>query len=253
MSQSAAPRRDAGLGGPVVDVHHHWLARELVDHIEDYVPEGYRVVRSDSGPIRIYDPDGVQEMAVEPDRYCSAALQIADMDAAGVDVALLSASCFPTWMTMRAARLLSRSIEEPPDTQAAQKELSLPGVTAPVPQPTVLPVSTAPPARTQAALPVPPTPFVGREAELNDLAELLADPACRLLTLTGPGGIGKTRLALEAAARHAATYAHGAAFVPPKWMLLPSAICPVPATPSSSTITPRMMPFGFNPKANSAN
>jgi predicted ATPase len=71
-----------------------------------------------------------------------------------------------------------------------------------------------PPARTAAALPVPPTPFVGREAELAELAALLADPACRLLTLTGPGGIGKSRLALEAAARHSAAYAHGAAFVP---------------------------------------
>jgi aminocarboxymuconate-semialdehyde decarboxylase len=107
MTETNAPRRDAGLGGPVVDVHHHWLPRELVDHIEDYVPETYRVVRADGEPIRIYDPEGVQEMAVEPERYCTAALQLADMDAAGVDVALLSASCFPTWMTLRAARLMN--------------------------------------------------------------------------------------------------------------------------------------------------
>jgi predicted ATPase/DNA-binding SARP family transcriptional activator len=49
-------------------------------------------------------------------------------------------------------------------------------------------------------LPAPVTPFVGREAELADLGERLQDPACRLLTLVGPGGIGKTRLAREAAA-----------------------------------------------------
>src|SRR5688572_27353964 len=42
-------------------------------------------------------------------------------------------------------------------------------------------------------------PFIGRSDELTELAALFADPACRLLTLLGPGGIGKTRLALEAA------------------------------------------------------
>jgi DNA-binding SARP family transcriptional activator/predicted ATPase len=63
---------------------------------------------------------------------------------------------------------------------------------------------------------VPPaaTPFVGREEELAELAELLADPACRLVTLTGPGGIGKTRLALEVAAGQAGLFAHGITFVP---------------------------------------
>lgn len=45
------------------------------------------------------------------------------------------------------------------------------------------------------------TPFVGRLSELDDLSTRLADPTCRLLTLVGPGGIGKTRLALAAAER----------------------------------------------------
>ena len=44
------------------------------------------------------------------------------------------------------------------------------------------------------------TPFVGREAELPQLATWLEPPGCRLLTLIGPGGIGKTRLALQLAA-----------------------------------------------------
>jgi predicted ATPase/DNA-binding CsgD family transcriptional regulator len=48
-------------------------------------------------------------------------------------------------------------------------------------------------------LPLQPTPFVGRTDELADITALLADPACRLLTLVGPGGIGKTRLAIQAA------------------------------------------------------
>lgn len=48
-------------------------------------------------------------------------------------------------------------------------------------------------------LPAPPTRFVGRQQELAELLCRLADPACRLLTLVGPGGIGKTRLVIEAA------------------------------------------------------
>ncbi|MCB9156332.1 MAG: AAA family ATPase [Caldilineaceae bacterium] len=50
-------------------------------------------------------------------------------------------------------------------------------------------------------LPPQATPFLGRQSELADLAGFLADPDCRVLTLVGPGGIGKTRLALAAAER----------------------------------------------------
>lgn len=50
-------------------------------------------------------------------------------------------------------------------------------------------------------LPSQRTPFVGRQDELAQLDALLADPACRLLSLVGPGGMGKTRLAVEIARR----------------------------------------------------
>jgi predicted ATPase/class 3 adenylate cyclase len=58
-------------------------------------------------------------------------------------------------------------------------------------------------------LPVQPTPFRGREAELERVAALLDDPTVRLSTLTGPGGTGKTRLAIEAATRAADRFQDG--------------------------------------------
>jgi predicted ATPase len=50
-------------------------------------------------------------------------------------------------------------------------------------------------------LPSQPTPFIGREGELAEITQRLTNPTCRLLTLIGPGGIGKTRLALEVGTR----------------------------------------------------
>ncbi|TMC01603.1 MAG: hypothetical protein E6J41_32645 [Chloroflexi bacterium] len=72
-----------------------------------------------------------------------------------------------------------------------------------------------PPERTTAGLHIPtglqppPTPFVGRAREQAALRALLAAPAVRLVTLTGPPGSGKTRLALEVAAELATAYGDG--------------------------------------------
>ncbi|MDQ7829302.1 MAG: AAA family ATPase [Armatimonadota bacterium] len=62
-------------------------------------------------------------------------------------------------------------------------------------------------------LPATATPLVGREAELATIAAALQRADIRLLTLTGAPGIGKTRLAVEAARSAAAAFAHGAVFV----------------------------------------
>ncbi|HSB37590.1 MAG TPA: adenylate/guanylate cyclase domain-containing protein, partial [Gaiellaceae bacterium] len=65
----------------------------------------------------------------------------------------------------------------------------------------------------QTNLPLPATPFVGRERDLAEATELLIG-GVRILTLSGPGGTGKTRLALQAAAAAGDAYEHGVWWVP---------------------------------------
>jgi non-specific serine/threonine protein kinase len=68
------------------------------------------------------------------------------------------------------------------------------------------PLALAPP-------PIPPTPMVGREQELAELGQLQRHGDQRLLSLTGPGGVGKTRLALAVASDVAADFSDGVAWV----------------------------------------
>ncbi len=67
---------------------------------------------------------------------------------------------------------------------------------------------------TPIVLPAQPTSFIGRETEIAEISTLLADPACRLLTLTGLGGMGKTRLAIAVARRMQPAFPDGIYFVP---------------------------------------
>lgn len=62
-------------------------------------------------------------------------------------------------------------------------------------------------------LPAQPNSLVGREADLRALGEVIEDPGSRLVTLTGPGGIGKTRLALQGAYEHVDSFRDGVVFV----------------------------------------
>ncbi|MCL4861409.1 MAG: helix-turn-helix domain-containing protein, partial [Caldilineaceae bacterium] len=76
------------------------------------------------------------------------------------------------------------------------------------------PVRSRPtPSSPVVQLPTPLTPMIGRDAELATLSRLLRDPQCRLLTLVGPGGIGKTRLALEVACTQSKLFPDGVYFV----------------------------------------
>ena len=72
--------------------------------------------------------------------------------------------------------------------------------------------------------------FVGRVYELEAIEQHFKDPNCRLLTLTGLGGIGKTRIACETAARISHVFAHGAYFVPLAPILSPNLVAPTLAS-----------------------
>ncbi|MGH2551180.1 MAG: BTAD domain-containing putative transcriptional regulator, partial [Thermomicrobiales bacterium] len=82
----------------------------------------------------------------------------------------------------RCARLLREELDIEPDERTKLLLLAPAHVEAPV----------------RRQLPVAPSAIVGRENELDRIETLFGDEGCRLVTLTGPGGVGKTRLAIEA-------------------------------------------------------
>src|SRR6266545_1197129 len=82
----------------------------------------------------------------------------------------------------------------------------------PVSEP-IMPIADLRPARGRVALPLSPTTLFGRDVELAAISRLLHDPQCRLVTLIGPGGIGKTHLAIEAVTQQHVRFTDGAAFV----------------------------------------
>jgi predicted ATPase/DNA-binding XRE family transcriptional regulator len=132
------------------------------------------------------------------------------------------------------AALLAKALEIPQPDQptfirVARGELGLARLGQPSPEPARPAADTAnlmsaggaslrqaPPAApfAQQRLPLQATPLVGREAELAAMQRLFNDPQCRLLTLTGIGGIGKTRLAIEFALRNQIDFPGGVFYIP---------------------------------------
>jgi predicted ATPase len=76
------------------------------------------------------------------------------------------------------------------------------------------------------SLPVTSTSLIGREQDLVDVSTLLQSPEVRLVSLTGPGGVGKTRLAIAVAEHVDDRYAHGAVFVPLASISDPASVLP---------------------------
>ena len=102
----------------------------------------------------------------------------------------------------------------------------------PPPSPSVAqaPLPTPPSPNTPVIrLPAQPTPFIGRQAERQQLAQLLNDKNTRLITLAGPGGMGKTRLAVKAANEQSHLFAHGVYFIPLENLTNPNFLVPTVA------------------------
>jgi DNA-binding CsgD family transcriptional regulator len=117
-----------------------------------------------------------------------------------------------------------------------------PGPALPAAPGPAVPAAPGPEAFTAVAdpLPSPLTSFVGRVAERAALADALG--AHRLITALGPGGAGKTRLALSVGAEVAGRFADGAWFVDLVPVTDPSMIAPAPLGPSSATVVPGRIP-----------
>ena len=117
------------------------------------------------------------------------------------------------------ATMLAQSLEIPPEEQAAfikaaRGELSMERMASLARTPSRDSQTALTPSPLSINLPRALTPFIGREPELSALAQMLHNPQCSLLTIVGPGGIGKTRLAIEVATRQKNIFPDGVWFVP---------------------------------------
>ena len=135
-------------------------------------------------------------------------------------------------------RILREELDAPPEEETTQlyqtiqahRELP-PPVDAPAEAPASPVAGSAwSPEATRHNLPASPTPFIGREAQLAEVREMLTRPEVRLLTLVGAGGMGKTRLAIEIAAGLLDAFPDGVFFVPLAPVDDPALVVPAVAT-----------------------
>jgi predicted ATPase len=120
-------------------------------------------------------------------------------------------------------RLLSKSPSDRPSSAADVRQV-LDGLLLPrASQATPVVAEARKPAHN---LPVPLTPFVGRERQVAEVRQALVGPEARLLTLSGPGGTGKTRLAIEVARQLLDEFGDGVFFVPLAAIRDPSLVLP---------------------------
>jgi transcriptional regulator with XRE-family HTH domain len=129
------------------------------------------------------------------------------------------------------AKMLTGALEIPEERQdnfikAARGELSVERLASPVRVPVREPQPPLQAGSAATNLPRSLTPFIGREPELDALWQLLQDPQCSLLTVVGAGGIGKTRLAVEAARHAQDLFPAGVWFVPLAALKSPALLVP---------------------------
>lgn len=127
------------------------------------------------------------------------------------------------------ADLLADQLQIPPDQRAlflqiARARLSPDRFVPPGPSDSFAPSQVL--IQRSGNLPASLTPLIGRERELDEIRALLRQSSLRILTLTGPGGIGKTRLALAVAAELAETYPDGAWYIDLASITAPQAVAP---------------------------
>jgi predicted TIM-barrel fold metal-dependent hydrolase len=95
---------------PLVDSHHHFMPQAIIDDIEAFVPAD-SIVRREGKIVHIFQ-HGARHSSLDPDFIANAARQLRDMDAAGVQTAILSAAVYQEWMTLDAARIFNRDLGE---------------------------------------------------------------------------------------------------------------------------------------------
>ena len=138
--------------------------------------------------------------APAPEREPRLASMIAELEAEGAD----------SYRPFRTPRELARLVRDDLALLLSERFTSATRAGG-APEPTGSPAHERPATR---SLPVTSTSLIGREQDIADVATLLQSPGVRLVTLTGPGGVGKTRLAIAVAERLEDRYPRGAVFVP---------------------------------------